>query len=335
MTTLITKPLKIFLLLIVILGLTEIAYRNNFINFNSGIFDKLNPEEMFASAAQKPVVLVLGDEISTNNEGYVNSLRARFPGHLIINGAVPYSGPVESSWIGAELIEKYNPDIVIYQINPANDLYNIRKGSDLDEAGFFSAITDVLSDKIKIFDLLTGKFKSVFNDMSGLQLAAIEPEGMPVSQNFEFSTGLTVAREQQKGLIENSSMLKSGRNLDLDEMLGILDDLFCKVKKECRVLLTVVPHSTWVNGWYREQMLKSGNHISDDFMRFNGTMPFISAIKNHIFANSRVKMVDMTPSLKNSDSKENRMFNVSSDKLNKKGQEVLATVLSGYIRYNY
>ena len=335
MSNLITKPLKIFILLIAVLTLTEVAYRNNLVNFHSGTFEDLNPGEMPGDTAEKPVVLVLGDEVSASGSGYVEALRGKFPDHLIINGAIPYSGPVEASWTGEKLIKKYNPDILIYQVNPANDLYNIRKGNDLDEAGFFSAITDYLSDEIKTFDYISGTFSSVFDNMSGAKLAKIEPDCLPVAQQLEFSTKSGTTVELQKGLIEYSSLLKSGRDHDMEEMLQILDDLFCKVKNDCRVLLTVVPHSTWVNGWYREQMLRSGNHMSEEFMRFSGNMPFMQQIRNHIFANSRVKIVDPATSLKNSDCKERRMYNVASDQLNKRGHEVLAAFLSSYIRYSY
>lgn len=332
MKKLFSKPFKFFLVFVALIGAAEIAYENMWINPHSGTFEKLNPESALITGTKIKTILVLGDEVSANPQSYVSMLRNQNPGYRIINGAVPNTGAVEASFIGKKLIEEYNPDILIYQINPANDLYNLRKGHDLSEANILSSFTNMITDEVRILNYLTNTISRSASEMGGNAFAALEPQNLMPNQNISFRPLASRSFEVQNGLVENSTLLKSGREIDLQKSLEKLNTLFCWLKKGATVLLLVTPHCAWIDRYYTDNMLKAGNFVSADFVNYTGAYPFIQKLKEYHFALPKVKIVDPTLMFRFHDIPEKRLFNLFSSDMNRYGHEILSTTLSGYIR---
>ena len=335
MKKLLSKPFKIFLLFVVLLTIAEISYVNQWINPHSGTFDKLNPESEIEPGGKRKTILVLGDEVSANPQSYVSMLRKSHPDYRIINGAVPNTGAIEASFIGEKLIKEYNPDILVYQMNPANDLYDLRKGQDLSEANLIGSLTNFLTDKVRILNYISNTISRAATEMGGNAFAALEPQNLIQNQNISFKPLAGKSFEKQNGLVENSTLLKSGRNVDFDESLGRLNTLFCWLKKGATVLILVTPHCSWIDRYYIDNMLKAGNFVSNDFANYSGTYPIVKKLKDYPFSLQKVKIVDPTVMLRFYDIPERRLFNVSSSDMNRYGHEVLASTLSGYIRQTY
>lgn len=335
MKKLFSKPFKIFLLLVTLLATAEISYINQWINPHSGTFEKLNPESEIAPGGKRKTILVLGDEISANPQSYVAMLRKNHPDYRIINGSVPNTGAIEASFIGEKLIKEYDPDILVYQMNPANDLYDLRKGQDLSEANLVGSVTNLLTDKVRILNYIFYTLSRTATEMGGNAFAALEPQNLIQNQNISFKPLTGKSFEKQNGLVENSTLLKSGRNIDFEEALTRLNTLFCWLKKGATVLFLITPHCSWIDKYYVDNMLKAGNFVSNDFANYSGTYPIIKKIKEYSFSLQKVKIVDPTLMLRFYDIPEKRLFNISSSDMNKYGHEVLASTLSGYIRQTF
>ena len=328
---LIYKPLKYLFIASVILGLIEVLYINRIINFHSGTFSDLNPVSEMTAKKDLPVILVLGDEVSANPDSYVAMLRAKHPGYKIINGAVPNSGIIEMENFGEKLIKEHNPDILIFQVNPANDLYDIRKGTDRSEAGLLSGITNSITDNFKFLDYISYKLSNSANDLAGQSFDGLEPENIAYAEKINIKALGPGSYERQKGLTENSTLLKTMRQTDMETLLSRMNNLFCKMKNGSKVFVLVTPHCSWIDKYYMDNMSLAGVELTEDFIKFPGIYPFVKALSDYTYSNQKVKVVDPTLMLRHFDSTSKRLYKLRSNTLNRNGHEVLCSTISGFI----
>lgn len=329
---LIYKPLKYLLIATTILGLIEVLYINRIINFHAGTFSDLNPVSEMTAKKDLPVILVLGDEVSANPDSYVSMLRVKHPGYKIVNGAVPNAGIIEMENFGEELIEEHNPDILIFQVNPANDLYDIRKGTDRSEAGILSGITNSITDNFKFLDYISYKISNSANNLSGQSFDGLEPENIVYAEKINIKALGPASYERQTGLTENSTLLKTMRQTDMETMLTRMNNLFCKMKNGSKVFVLVTPHCSWIDKYYMDNMNLAGVNLSDDFVKFSGIYPFVKALNDFSFSNQKVKVVDPTTMLRHFDSPVKRLYKSRTNTLNRNGHEVLCSTISGFIK---
>lgn len=329
---LIYKPLKYLIVATMILGLVEVLYINRIINFHSGTFSDLNPASEMTAKQNLPVILVLGDEVSANPDSYVSMLRAKHPGYKIINGAVPNAGIIEMENFGEKLILEHNPDILIFQVNPANDLYDIRKGTDKSEAGILSGITNSITDNFKFLDYLSYKILNSANDLSGQSFDGLEPENIAYAERINIKELGPGSYERQAGLTENSTLLKAMRQTDMETLLSRMNNLFCKMKNGSKVFVLVTPHCSWIDKYYMDNMSLAGVDLTEDFIKFSGIYPFVKALNDYSFSNQKVRTVDPTSMLRHFDSPSKRLYKSKSNTLNRYGHEVVCSTISGFIK---
>ncbi|MBK7866874.1 MAG: hypothetical protein IPJ75_07735 [Ignavibacteriales bacterium] len=329
---LIYKPLKYLIVVAILLGLVEVFYINRIVNFHSGTFSDLNPASEMTAKQNLPVILVLGDEVSANPDSYVAMLRVKHPGYKIINGALPNTGIIEMENFGEKLIKEHNPDILIYQVNPANDLYDLRKGTDKSEASLLSGISNSITDNFKFLDYLSYKISNTANNLSGQSFDGLEPENIPYAEKINIKALGPETYERQTGLIENSTLLKTMRQTDMETLMARMNNLFCKMKNGSKVFVLVTPHCSWIDKYYMDNMSLAGVELSEDFVKFSGTYPFVKVLSSYYFSNQKVKVVDPSMMLRHFDSPSKRLFKLRSNTLNRNGHEVMCSTISGFIR---
>lgn len=323
---------KIFLLAISVLfalGIAELVYRMQWFDFYSTELQALNSKDALAVNGRKKI-LVLGDSFSADTASYVGKLQLLFPQFYFINAAIPGTGICETNCIAQRRIERFKPSIVIYQIYVGNDLFDIRKPLD----GNISLARKIfwwLTDRSLFLRYINYKAGQLKNSLG------INPIHQQYRNDENFSSEKFSNREKlllqaEPLLIENSVLLKNGREADAEELVDGLEELNKFTKNEnAQLIVLLIPHCAQVNENYLNKMISVGAQFSNKTALQKTDFAFYSFIKEKL-KEEQIEILNPLPLFQQIDSANNSLYFENDIHLNSKGQQVVADFLSSSLQ---
>jgi hypothetical protein len=311
---------------VIVLGLTEIAYRVQVIDFYSTELNLLNSENDLTSTKEKKTILVCGDSFTAQSGSWADQLRDSMPNYRIINSALTGTSIVETSHIAQGRIDSFDPDIFIYQIYVGNDLLGIRHQLNWND---WSAVRNIywwLSDRIHVlayFNYRMGQWRWRFSPTNGTSGNHREPA---TEEKFELDHYSQREKLYAKGdpfLISNSVLLKNKRDEDMDYLLSSLNKVISKVRSDCRIYLLVIPHKAQINTSYLSNMNEVGFRFDPSFAPGSENYPFIEKLKSHFLTNANVDVLNPLAPLAQRDSASEKVYFLNDEHLSKAGQSII------------
>ncbi len=309
--------------------IAELAYRLQWFDFYSTELNGLNSKAVLNSS-DKNRVLVLGDSFSADTNSYVGKLQHRFPQFNFINAAVPGTGILETNCIAKNRIERFKPSLIIYQIYIGNDLFDIRKSLN----GNISLSRKIfwwLTDRLLVLRYINYKAGQLKNTLG------INPIHQQYRNDEIFSVQSFSSREKlllraEPLLIENSVLLKNGREMDAQVLVNGLRELNVIVKKEnARLIVLLIPHCAQVNHAYLNKMEKVGAQFTDKTAIHSLSFPFCVLFKEKLKGEG-VEIISPLESFQQIDTAGNLLYYQNDIHLNSRGQQVVTDLISSAIR---
>ena len=256
---------KIYTILIILLitvflfSLTlEIAYRNQWLDFYKPELLGLNPKEILHSDKKK--ILICGDSFSADPNSFVKTLRDSLTEYAVINGAVPGTGILQHELYIKNRIKKFAPDIFIYQFYVGNDLFDISHPSGSDKISKMRSLYWWLSDKMLSLAFLNYRFAGVrysFYDDGGGNYKPKEKDTFS-AENYSKREKLNYLADPS--LLENTLMLKGGREHDYALFERKLSGIVRMLPPKTKMYFVIIPHQSQISEEYFNRHQQMGSY---------------------------------------------------------------------------
>ncbi|MEM9022581.1 MAG: hypothetical protein AAGB22_02480 [Bacteroidota bacterium] len=315
-----------FLISLLVLGLLEVTYRFQWVDFYSPEFSILNPSANPDHSGT--TVLIGGDSFSADSSGYVSDLRKQLPQHQILNAAIPGTGIIEAATVLPGRIAHYQPDIFVYQLYVGNDLLDISHPIDFQANSIARNLYWMASDRARSLAFMNYRFGQLKSSLFGeAPLSA-----MPVTDEREFDPPLYAARSHlyfkaEPNLVSNSVNLTNGREEDMSRLVDELQGLTDQLPETCRIYLLVVPHCAQLNDRYLFRMTQVGAAFPEPGQLLETEFPFLRQLELAYANDERCTVINALPALRARDSESDPVYYANDPHLNPRGKRVLAELL--------
>ncbi|MCC6461601.1 MAG: hypothetical protein IT260_14095 [Saprospiraceae bacterium] len=326
MRRILRKLAYVFFLLGSTLGLLELAYRRQWIDFYVDELRGLNRPADLNPQDKRFTLLVLGDSFSAQPFSYVDVLRDSLPGLRIINAAVPGTGIREAAIIARARLQQVKPDALLYQVYVGNDLWDLRKSTDsprisrlrngywrLSEYALFLRFLNYRLGQVKSKAGMAVESRELKLDLS------FSPEGYSRRERMLF--------EAEPALVQHSVLATGRREEDLNDWLLHLDAVLEGLPDGVKTVFIVpVPHCAQVDEWYAGHMEQIGAASFPAEIQAQ-EYPFLNRIRAHYAHNALVRVCSPLPVFQQQDFSGRRLYFENDPHLNPAGQEVLGRYL--------
>jgi len=317
-------------------GLLELVYRFQWLDFYRTELRAYNPPEALTGTHNGPVLLAIGDSFTAGTTSYPDVLRKLLPEWRIINSGIPGTGIVQANIVAPGRLRAFKPGTCVYQIFAGNDLFDIRYPSGGENITMARRIYWFLSSHLRSLSFLNyrlGQWRTG-------ALTSYVPDVPSGTREAEFSPVLYDARERlymtaEPCLIENQVLVTRQRAVDYDHMLRGLTALhdLCR-KSNVTLVLLVIPHSSQVSPAYLNRMQKIGARFSNQERMTEQNYPFIAGIIKTFSGERDVTIVDALPALQSAEHDGVHVFLSNDGHLNHAGQACIARLLADAIAPN-
>lgn len=161
-------------------------------------------------------------------------------------------------------------------------------------------------------------------------------EKIPRTQVEKFNPNLFTTRDKQyfksePMLVENSALLKNGRDQDLKDYMLQMERLFSYVKEAAKIYVVIIPHSAQVTERYKHQAEQLGALFSDEFKSGSEHYPLAERMSDYFKRDLRIKVLNPINHLSSEEEKGKHLFYVNDSHLNQQGQEEIGKYLLNQI----
>lgn len=249
--------------LIALLGLLELCYRYQLVDFYSFELSALNKTTSTNSSHKK--VLVLGDSFSAQTNGYVQFLQDSLTGYDVINSAVPGTSMREMNLIAVGRIKQFKPDVLILQVYPGNDLVDITHPVNFATVSVARNLYWLAADKCWSLGWLNYKLAPLRKLFDNEQTFVVP------KANDTFSIGgysgriKLLLRADRQYLQKSMDLSDSNYYAGFSKMAGWMSNIlseYRKVNPNGKVLLLVIPHCSSVGEEYLTNYRALGAELS-------------------------------------------------------------------------
>ncbi len=314
-------------LIIVCLGVSEVMYRWQLLDFYKAELNTLNSPNIKSS---KPYLCVYGDSFSASSKSYVQILRDSLKSFQVINHAIPGTGIEEANAIIASRQQIFPSSIMVYQIYVGNDLVNIRKQTAWEHLSFFKNCYYTISNHLKFVEWLNYKlsqkaFFARFKKQIGVDNSRYNDDFFSPQFFSPYEKQLLVS---EQNLIENSVIPLGKRAEDVQKLIDELD-YFVKVslKTAQKLYILVYPHCSQVNDFYQDKYRQMGFKITSNARFMEEEFPLIIQIRHHFKSNSSVEIVNPLKAIRENDTPQNRTYLANDFHASAWGQEIVGIEL--------
>ncbi|TNE60093.1 MAG: hypothetical protein EP344_07985 [Bacteroidetes bacterium] len=317
--------LYILFLAATVLGIMEIAYRYQWIDFYSTEWRALNPADQARQSNKK--ILVLGDSFSAQPFSYVQVLRDSLPACTIYNAAVGGTGIQEATAIARRRLAAVKPDLFVYQVYVGNDLWDLRKHTPGRVSGLRRLYWWMAE---RLLFLRYANYKS--GQLKALAAAPATPMPELKDTSLVFSPERYSPREKMllqadPGMIRHNILLSGGRDTDMEDWLTRVEKLFRSPELEhCPVLLVIVPHCAQTSAQWRARMETLG--VSDLPPRISAlSYPFLDRIRSYFGNNKQVRIISPLPEFQAAATAGTLLYYENDPHLTPAGHQLLGEIL--------
>lgn len=316
--------LKVVGVLLLLLVVMEVVYRNQWVDTYKGALEGLNGAETLNKAGR--TVLVMGDSFSAGAEGWVDELRERMPEFRIVNAAVAGTGVVQASILAPRRFETFKPDILVYQIYAGNDLVDYRYPIAWSRVGVMRNLYWWVAHRFRSVAWLN----AVLGQSGGPSPAELRPVYESAFAVERYSGREKLLLEADPGLIEHQCMLSGGREKDMEGYLRRLGEVLTLCEEYGTVpYLLVLPHCAQVSEVYEKNMVAMGAEFSSAWSR-EVDYPFLSMIAG--YTQGRAQVLNPLPMLQAEEEVGKRLFYPNDPHLNAEGQRLLGEWIWNMLR---
>ncbi|MBK8558144.1 MAG: hypothetical protein IPL65_21485 [Lewinellaceae bacterium] len=309
-------------LIIMVIGLLEIAYRYQWVDFYHTERVLLNPKPH----GKGMKILVLGDSFTANTDSYVDVLRDSMPEADVRNAALPGVGIREMSAVAARRLQEFQPDVLIYQFYTGNDLWDIRKTTSSVQIPLWRNLDWKATDYslfLRYLNYKSGQLKAV----AGVGLDTLQWRQEPVFAVDRYNAREKIIFRAEPDLIQNTIGLMGKRASDFACWTQKMDEILSNLPSTTnKVILLVIPHCAQVAPKYQERMAMLGakpfgsSELDLDF-------PLLNAMKQHYRNDNRVQVISVLPALQQAEAAGSAVYYENDPHLNKAGQEICGKAL--------
>lgn len=298
--------------------------------FRGGCFDPYATEWRYLNANRLPPkqgkkVLVMGDSFTASPDNYVDELQKKLPNWQFFNSAVPGTGIWQANLIAENRFEEVEPDVFIYQIYVGNDLFDLRYPVNWETLGVARNLYWSLANHFRSLNWLNYKLGQ-WRAKEGTDAKKLEKAFSPQT----YSTREKMLLRAEPNLIEAQSHLLGRRKEDMETYLYNLGELLdlCE-KKNCEVILLVVPHCSQTRITYRQRMEELGASFEQEFL---GNRPFVEAVSNYCQDRKNVSLYQAEEDLRGTLTDRPVYYYENDPHLNAEGHKMLAEVLAKLLK---
>ncbi|HMB71432.1 MAG TPA: hypothetical protein VKU85_19140 [bacterium] len=335
--------LRSFLVVAVIAAVTaavalEAIYRLQIVDTYRSELRTYNPAEALEDDSGRPTVLVLGDSFSAGNANWVAIVREEQDDYRVINAAVSGTGIKQAGIMAPGRIRSFRPQVFVYQIYVGNDLYDIRYPVNSETMSPLRNAFWAVSDH-----LISLPFLNYRLGQAGFGMRRMIPDDrveiIPMRDRMDearepFSVAKYAAREKllllaEPHLIENSALLRGGREEDFRFLLKELGRMLRRLPDDCPAILVVIPHCAQVTPGYLERMKSIGAKFDDEQAVLAETSPFVAELRAYVEREElNASVLDVLPMLRDAEDSGVSVYLPNDPHLDEVGQRLLAeTVL--------
>ena len=310
------------------LGLTvlfvlELAYRFYIVDFYGGNLRGLNAISALEEK-NKPTLLVIGDSFSADQQSYVNHLQKNIPDYRVINSAVPGTCIRQHALMASKRINRFAPKVFLYQIYVGNDLFEFHHKTDSPKISTLRKMYWWLSDRILVIGYINAKLPNIRQALFQDLPVSIDPKVLQDFSPEKYSQRSKLLFQAEPQLVENSALLKNGREADMEKFSKKMQKMFSDVPPDCKIVLLVIPHCIQLGAPYLERMQSIGAQVMEPEALTNPNYPFLNYLQNRLPGN--VLVVNPLIWLQQQDTISNVYYN-NDPHLNAKGQQLIGKKL--------
>lgn len=295
--------------LIVTVGLFEIIYRFDWIDFYSTELKGLNDLELTNDSTKKNF-LIFGDSFSADQNSYIKHLKNSSKNFNIINSAVPGTSMFHHKRFLKRRVATFKPSAVLFQLYIGNDFIDYTHPINWKQLSLarnsYWLITDYLIS-LQYLNYKSGQFKAskTFRD------AKIDST---------FSVDSYNAREKLYYKADSNVLQKSieGNHSSTSHLMNDLNDAISSLPDSVDVYVLIIPHAAQASEKNRENIQKLGAYLNNDIKNINYGV--IELLKKEI------KRGEILSPLKEFQ-KNGDCYYPNDPHLNPKGQKILANYL--------
>jgi hypothetical protein len=312
------------LILLVLLAILEIFYRNQWMDTYKRELNALNPPTGPANPSKK--VLAMGDSFTAAENSWVNVLRTRHPDWQIVNSAVPGTTIYQANLMLEGRLETFKPDLLIYQVYVGNDLFDLRYPQNWGEIGWGRNIYWGLANHVRSLAWLNyalGQFKRA----ASMPDFAQGKENQGAFDPAKYSERERLYLRAEPELIRNQVSLEGGREEDMEDYMELMKEFLATAREAgCRVLVLVVPHCAQVEPRYGERMRMIGAKGAEYGGEIGGAMyPFWRKLAE--LQGEGAGFVNLLPLLSEREGMGEAMYYLHDAHLNDAGQTMVANAV--------
>lgn len=299
----------IMILCLLTLGLLEVTYRFQIIDFYQSELKALNPNlnDDFPNGN----VLIIGDSFSGFPKGYVELLRTEYPNTNFINCAISGTGIRQHLLFFEKRVKAFQPKFILYQFYVGNDLLDVKQDYRFRTGTFIRSLYYYLSDHLLILKYLNYK------------LAILKTPEIKPHNNSEMSEGYNPRIIHQ--LTINPSYIDESINLygKQKEKFDRWQMMFQEIinKNDIPAALLILPHCSQVSQFYQIMMEKIGAKATNNYAIHR--YPLVEELSGHL---NSIALIDPLNYFREK-SIDTKLFYENDPHLNLEGQKILGEYL--------
>ncbi|MCB0429719.1 MAG: SGNH/GDSL hydrolase family protein [Flavobacteriales bacterium] len=306
---------------LVLMALTEAAYRYQWFDFYQTELVHLNPPKDLTPDNTRKTVLVMGDSFSASAPSYVDVLRKRHPQYRFVNSAVPGTCVIQAGYMAPGRIATFNPDILICQIYCGNDLWDIRHS--YTSPSRLRNLYWQMSDHMRVLGWINYKLALwATGENDSLLIQAKQKESFSPD---DYSPREKIILSSEPDLVASTLSLLNERNEDFNKLCHSFDEIVDVVSPRTQTLFLIIPHAMQVDSsyWQRWRQLGATGDVAID------TLPssFTHQLAEHFSRNKNVHVLDATLALRTGE-KQQAVYFANDPHLTPYGQQVVADFIS-------
>jgi hypothetical protein len=310
-------------MLLFLLGMLELFYRNQWIDTYRRELRALNPDLDQPSTRKK--VLVMGDSFSAAPNSWVNVLRNRHPELQFINSSVPGTTIFQANLMLAGRLAQFHPDLLIYQVYVGNDLFDLRYPLNWGEISLGRNLYWWAANHWRSLGWLNyalGQFKREIAAPDFAQGKVDEGEFDPA----KYSERERLYLQAEPGLLAGEVLLEGDRAGDMEDYAVYMRE-FIETARLAQVptVLLVLPHCAQVHERYGARMKQVGALGMAAPQFYNPDFPFMQKINS--LCHSSTLSINALPSLREYEKANCPMYYLHDGHLNDAGQVVVADLV--------
>lgn len=325
--SILARLLLTLITLVVLLGLLELCYRYQLVDFYSIELKALNKPTNGKYVNKR--VLVLGDSFSAQPGGYVQFLQDSLSGYEVINSAVPGTSMREMHLIAQNRIDNYKPDVLILQVYQGNDLVDINHPVNFGKVSIIRNLYWLAVDRCWSLGWLNYKLAYLRKLFDKEQTFTTPLPGDTFSAD-KYSDRIKLLIHADSRYLQKSMDLSDHKYKDgFTKMTGWISEIVSEYKKvnpSGKVLLVVIPHCSTVGEEYMENYRKMGAELN---LPVGEESVFSQKLKKNQPA---IDVVDLTKPLSNSYQNGSYCYYQNDEHTTPEGARVIYQTISGIIK---